>query len=80
MSRLTRDRTAEPVSRDHILRPELGRGNIIFLCLANHEQDWQPYPVDPDGHTLLQVMAMHAGALFPRSLGMVSSRYRSKVS
>ena len=28
MSRLTRDGTVEPVSRDH-------------------EQDWQPYPVDP---------------------------------
>ena len=34
MSRLTRDRTAEPVSRDQILRRERG-------------QDRQPYPVDP---------------------------------
>ena len=30
MSRLTRDGTAEPVSRDQILRHEHGQGNIIF--------------------------------------------------
>ena len=47
MSRLTRDGTAEPVSRDQILSRERGQGNIIFLCSADHEQDWQPYPVDP---------------------------------
>ena len=50
MSSLTRDGTAEPVSRDQILRRERGQGNNIdFPCSANHEQqDWQPYPVDPD--------------------------------
>ena len=42
MSRLTRDGTAEPVSRDQILRYERGQGNIHFLCSADHEQDWQP--------------------------------------
>ena len=46
MSRLTRDGTAEPVSRDQILRRERGQENIIFLCSADHEQGWQPYPVD----------------------------------
>ena len=47
MSRLTRDRTAdEPVSRDQFLRRVRGQGNIHFLCSADHEQDWQPYPVD----------------------------------
>ena len=56
MSRLTRDGTAEPVSRDQILRHARGQGNIIFPCSADHEQDWQPYPVDPysaicDDHT-----------------------------
>ena len=30
MSRLTRDGTAEPVSRDQILRYARGQGNIIF--------------------------------------------------
>ena len=49
-------RTAEPVSRDQILRHERRQGNMIFPCSADHEQDWQPYPVDPysaicDDHT-----------------------------
>ena len=47
MSRLTRDGTAEPVSRNQILRRERGQENNIFPCSANHVQDWQPYPVDP---------------------------------
>ena len=56
MSKLTRDGTAEPVSRDQILRHARGQGNIHFPCSADHEQDWQPYPVDPysaicDDHT-----------------------------
>ena len=46
MSRLKRDETAEPVSRDRILGRERGQGNINFPCSADHEQDWQPYPVD----------------------------------
>ena len=46
-SRLTRDGTAELVSRDQILRHARGQGNIYFPCSADHEQDWQPYPVDP---------------------------------
>ena len=46
MSRLTRDGTAEPVSRDQILRHERGQGNIDFPCSDDHVQDWQPYPVD----------------------------------
>ena len=47
MDRLTQDGTAEPVSRDQILRRERGQRNIHFPCLADHVQDWQPYPVDP---------------------------------
>ena len=48
MSWPTRDRTAEPVSRDQIiLRRKRVQGNINFPCSADHEQDWQPYPVDP---------------------------------
>ena len=58
MSRLTRDRTAESVSRDQILRHARGQGNIHFPCSTDHEQDWQPYPVDPysaicDDHTCI---------------------------
>ena len=58
MNRLTRDGTAEPVSRDQILRHARGQGNVHFPCSADHEQDWQPYPVDPysamcDDHTYM---------------------------
>ena len=58
MSRLTRDGTVEPVSRDQILRHARGQGNIHLACSADHEQDWQPYPVDPysaicDDHTYI---------------------------
>ena len=48
MSRLTRDgidcrtRLARPNSQ-----ARSRTGNIIFSCSADHEQDWQPYPVDP---------------------------------
>ena len=47
MSRLTRDGTAETVSRDQILRHEREQGNSNFSCSADHEQDGRPYPVDP---------------------------------
>ena len=47
MSRLTRDGTAEPVWLEKILRRKRGQGNTHFPCSADHEQDWQPYPVDP---------------------------------
>ena len=58
MSRLTRDGTAEPGSRDQIFRHARGQGNIHFPCSADHEQDQQPYPVDPysaicDDHTYI---------------------------
>ena len=61
MSRLTWDETAEPVSRDQILSHARGQGNIHFPCSADHEQDWQPYPVDPysaicDGHTYIHTL------------------------
>ena len=60
MSRLTRDGTAEPVSRDQILRHAQGQGNIHLIpCSADHEQVWQPYPVDPyyvmTTHTILHM-------------------------
>ena len=58
MSRLTRDGTAEPVSRDQILRREHGQENIHFPCLADQVQDWQPYLVDPYS-CYMYVMTMH---------------------
>ena len=54
MNRLTRDGTAGPVSRDKNFRRERGQGIIQrgqgiihFPSSADHEQDWQPCPVDP---------------------------------
>ena len=52
MSKLTQDGTAEPVSRDQILRRERGQRIIHFPCsAADHEQDWQPCPVVRTIHT-----------------------------
>ena len=45
-SRLTRDGTAKPVSRDQILRRERGQGSIHFPSSADHGQGGQPYSVD----------------------------------
>ena len=64
MNRLTRDGTAEPISRDQIIRHAPGQGNIIFPCSADHGQDWQPYPVDAysaicDDHTYIQHTYIH---------------------
>ena len=49
------------VSRDQILRHARGQGNISFPCSADHEQDWQPYPVDP--YSAIYVMTIHSGTL-----------------
>ena len=69
MSRLTRDGTAETVSRDQILRHEHGQGNINFSCSADREQDWQPYSVDPYSAICVTI---HTHILSPR--GFLSFR------
>ena len=53
MSKLTRDGTAEPVTRDQILRRERRQRIIHFPCsAADHEQqDWQTCPVVRAIHT-----------------------------
>ena len=52
MSKLGRDGTAAPVSRDQILRRERGQRIINFPCsAADHEQDWRPCPVVRAIHT-----------------------------
>ena len=60
ISRLTRDRTAEPVSRGQILRRERGQGNINFLCSADHEKDWQPYPVNPYSYYMCNYIKIYS--------------------
>ena len=58
MSKLTRDGTAEPVSRDQILRRVRGQRIIHFpSSAADHEQDWEPCPV---------VRAIHANNIVLR--------------
>ena len=47
VSRLTQDGAAEPASRDQIVRRKRGQGKNHFPSSADHEQDWQPYSVDP---------------------------------
>ena len=59
-SRLTREGTAEPVSRDQILRRERGQGNAHFPCSADHEQNWQLYTVDPYSCYMCHHTYMHA--------------------
>ena len=63
MSRLTRDGTAETVSRGQILRHERARGNSHFSCSADHEQDGQPYPVDPYSCDMCDHINIHCKAL-----------------
>ena len=60
---MKRDRTTEPISRDQSFRRERGQKNVYFPCLVDHEQDRQPYPVDPysavcDDHTYRKSIAV----------------------
>ena len=81
MSRLTRDGTAESVSRDQMLRHVRGQGNIHFPCSADHEKDWQPYLVDPYSaicdytyiHTTIVYYPMGLNVLY-RLFGVLGSR------
>ena len=56
MSRLTRDGTAEPVSRDQILRHARGQGNMIFPVQLTTSRIGNLTRLI---HTLLYVMTIH---------------------
>ena len=47
------DGTAELVLRDRILRRERGQRTAHFLCSGDHNQDWQPYPIDPNSASVV---------------------------
>ena len=65
MSKLTRDGTAEPVSRNQMLRRERGQRIINYLCsVAGHEQDWQPCPVVKAIHTNIVLNTHIAGVTY----------------
>ena len=58
MSRLTRDTGRLNPSRETKFSGANGdKGIFIFRCSADHEQDWQPYPVDP--YSAIYVMTIH---------------------
>ena len=69
--KLTRDRTAEAVLRDQILRGERGQGNIQFPCSADHEEvgnrliytllykGWDDYTYIHVVHTLFYMLFIH---------------------
>ena len=71
MIKLTRDRTAEAVLRDQILRREQGQGNIHFPCSADHEEvgnrliytllykGWGDYTYIHVVHTQLYMLFIH---------------------
>ena len=70
MSRLARDGTAEPnpSCETQFLGAYGDRGIFIFPCSADHEQDWQPCPVDPysakcDDHTYIHIYIGVSGRL-----------------
>ena len=67
MSVLTRDGTTEYVSHNQIFRRERGQQKKKSSS-ANHEQDWQPYPVDPfsaicDEHTYRYILVCYFSSL-----------------
>ena len=74
MSRLTRDGTTESVSRDQILRRIRGQDNIHFSYSADHEQDWQPYPVDPYSAKCDHYTYIHSFILEYNLLGVVNTK------
>ena len=59
MSRLTRDGTAEPVSRDQILRHARGQGDIIFPVQLTTSRIGNLTRLI---HTLLYVMTIHGSS------------------
>ena len=77
MTGLTRDGTAEPITRDQILRRERGQDYFFFSSLADHEHNCQPYPLDPyppeSAHHKYIYHVADARALFPPSPSPLSS-------
>ena len=64
MSRLTRDGTAEPVSRDQILRSERKQGNIHFPCSADYERTGLATLLGRSIYTLAICVTMHVVVVF----------------
>ena len=76
MSRLTRDGTAEPVSRDQFLRHERGQEIFIFPVQLTTCRTLQPYPVDPYVRTYdVHVVRRYFPPCVGRSEGLDAFRF-----
>ena len=76
MSRLTRDGTAEPVSRGQILRHARGQGNIIFPVQLTTSRIGNLTGLI---HTLLYVMTIHTYIQYSPPSHMVVVIYITKA-
>ena len=74
MSRLTRDGTAEPVSRDQILRHARGQGNIIFPVQLTTSRIGNLTRLI---HTLLYVMTIHTSNSLHVPAGVIQEEGRT---
>ena len=74
MSRLTRDGTAEPASRDQILRHARGQGNFIFPVQLTTSRIGNLTRLI---HTLLYVMTIHTITETIIGLGRAEGRRKS---
>ena len=76
MSRLTRDGTAEPVSRDQILRHARGQGNIIFSVQLTTSRIGNLTRLI---HTLLYVMTIHTYIHFGLATNTLNVRNNNNI-
>ena len=65
---------------DIMVHSKRGQGNIHFSCSADHEQDRQPYPVDPspaicDAHTYIAASELGRN---PVSCHQIQPEYRDE--
>ena len=76
MSKLTRDGTAESVSREQLLRRVRGQRIVHFPCsAADHEQDWQPCPVLRAIHTNIIVLHTHTAVVTHIYMHIIQQQY-----
>ena len=74
MSRLTRDETAEPISRDQILRHARGQGNTNFPCSAERIGNLTRLI-----HTLLYVMTIQTTCTVSVDYSKMKGQVFSKI-
>ena len=79
MSALTRDGTAEPVSRGEILKRDRRQEIINFPCSADHEQNCQSIPVCLM-RSLVDVMIIHRSLFFVFPVSLTSLIISKHVS